>query len=72
MTEPQAAAPSARTEGDEPEDEGNVSLATEFVWFLRENKKWWLIPLVLAFLLLLVMLFLGTNPAIAPFIYPIL
>jgi len=41
----------------------------EFWDFLRENKKFWLIPLVLALLLLGGLLLLTANPAAAPFIY---
>lgn len=44
-------------------------LVAEFWDFLKENKKFWLIPLVLALLLLGGLLILGANPATAPFIY---
>lgn len=44
-------------------------LVAEFWDFLRENKKFWLIPLVLALLLLGGLLLLTANPAAAPFIY---
>ncbi|HHX28598.1 MAG TPA: hypothetical protein GX716_06245 [Firmicutes bacterium] len=54
---------------DIPEDEANVSLVREFLWFVRDNKKWWLVPMIVMFLLLAVVVVLGTNPAIAPFIY---
>ncbi|MEN6625566.1 MAG: DUF5989 family protein [Candidatus Sumerlaeia bacterium] len=37
---------------DDPED---VSLAVEFVWFLRENKKWWLIPMIVLIVVLSLM-----------------
>lgn len=38
--------------------------------FLMERKKWWLVPIILALLLLgLLMLFAETS-AIAPFVYP--
>jgi len=44
------------------------NLMKEFWSFLMENKKWWLIPIVLVILLLAVLVFLGGSPA-APFIY---
>ena len=46
--------------------EGN--LITEFVAFLRESKKWWLAPIVVAVLLLGALVLLGGTAA-APFIY---
>ena len=56
----------------DPDDEAPASLVREFVWFIGENKKWWLIPLVVMFLLLGLLIFLGTNPLTAPLIYPFL
>jgi hypothetical protein len=41
---------------------------TEFWVFLKENKKWWLLPILLAFLLMGVLLLAGGTGA-APFIY---
>ena len=41
----------------------------EFWYFLRYNKKWWLLPIILALLLLGVFAVLSTTPA-APFLYP--
>lgn len=40
----------------------------EFWIFLKENKKWWLLPILLAFLLMGVLLLAGGTGA-APFIY---
>lgn len=44
------------------------SLAGEFMRFLRENKKWWLTPILLSLLLLGALVVLGGSAA-APFIY---
>jgi len=41
---------------------------TEFWVFLKENKKWWLLPILLAFLLMGVLL-LASGTGAAPFIY---
>jgi hypothetical protein len=43
-------------------------LASELWRLLRENKKWWLTPIVLALLVLGVFAMLGSSAA-APFIY---
>ena len=48
---------------------GRTGLAAEFWDFLKHNKKWWLLPIVLAIVgigILIVM-----SPAAAPFIYPL-
>lgn len=46
----------------------NASLASEIWGFLRENKKWWLLPAVVAFAAIALLLLL-TSTAAAPFIY---
>ncbi len=52
--------------GTEPPE--SQSLWREFYLFLAENKKWWLIPIVVMVLLLGALLYFGSTPA-APFIY---
>lgn len=50
--------------------EKRSSLVAEFWCFLKHNKKWWLLPIVLVLLLLgLIVLLAGTSAA--PFIYTI-
>ena len=50
--------------------ERRPSLVAEFWSFLKHNKKWWLLPIVLVLLLLgLIVLMAGTSAA--PFIYTI-
>ena len=44
------------------------SLVAEFIYFLLHNKKWWLIPIVVVFLLFGLLVFLSGTGA-APFIY---
>ncbi len=46
-------------------------LAGELWAFLRERKKWWLLPIILVLALLGVLIILSGNSAIAPFIYTI-
>lgn len=53
------------TKQAEMDQRGFVS---EFVDYLKNNKKWWLTPIVLAILLLGLLVVLGGSSA-APFIY---
>jgi len=46
------------------------SIISEFWQFLKYNKKWWLLPIILVLLLMGVLVLLG-GTAIAPFIYPL-
>ncbi len=48
------------------EKQGN--LVSEFMGFLKQNKKFWLLPLILVMLLLAALLILSSTAA-APFIY---
>ncbi len=50
--------------------EKRASLAGEFIVFLKHNKKWWLLPIILI-LLGLGLLVLLSSSALAPFIYPL-
>jgi hypothetical protein len=49
--------------------EERLSLAVEFLLFLRDNKKWWLLP-ILAVIGLLGLLAALAGSGVAPFIYP--
>ena len=40
----------------------------EFIGFMRDNAKWWLAPFLIVFLILAVVVVLGSTGA-APFIY---
>lgn len=44
------------------------SLPAEFCAFLLHNKKWWLLPIVIAVLLMGLLVVLGGS-SVAPFIY---
>ena len=48
-----------------------LSLLNEFVLFLRENKKLWLLPIVIILLLVGALLVFAQGSALAPFIYTI-
>ena len=53
---------------EQAHQEQQVGIVKEFIAFLGENKKFWLIPLLLAFLAIGALLILGGTAA-APFIY---
>jgi len=48
-----------------------MSVIGEFWEFLRDRKKFWLLPLVVILLLLGVVIVLTANSALAPFIYTV-
>jgi drug/metabolite transporter superfamily protein YnfA len=50
---------------------GKLSLAGEVWAFLRQNKKLWLLPIVVVLLLLGALLIFAQSSALAPFIYTI-
>ena len=43
-------------------------IASEFLYFLKTSKKWWLMPFVVLFLLFGLLMLLSSTAA-APFIY---
>ncbi len=48
--------------------EARQGIVAEFWGFLKQNKKWWLVPILLAFVLVGVLLVVGGGAAM-PFIY---
>jgi len=71
---PQAEAPKtepAPTIGYAEDDAEDESLLNEFLLFLKEEKKWWLAPLVLVLLFISAIIVFAEGSAIAPFIYTI-
>lgn len=53
----------------EASEKKQVGLLAELWAFLRENKKWWLAPILVVLLLVGVLIVLG-GTALAPLIYP--
>jgi hypothetical protein len=47
------------------------SLAREFLAFIRQEKKWWMIPLVLILLLMGAFILFSSASPLAPFLYPL-
>ena len=50
---------------------GNASLWRELWLFLRERKKWWLMPILVVMVLVSALLVFAQGSALAPFIYTI-
>ncbi len=50
--------------------EDRISLVAEFWDFLKHNKKWWLLPILIAIFAIGLLVVLGSSGA-APFIYPL-
>lgn len=48
-----------------------LDLASEVWLFLRENKKLWLLPIIIVLLLMGALLVFAETSALAPFIYTI-
>ena len=46
----------------------NAGLVREVLYLLRQNRKWWLLPILATFLLFAVLMLLSSTAA-APFIY---
>jgi hypothetical protein len=60
--------PAQQTFQEMAQETKSPGLLGEFWQFLVHNKKWWLLPIVIAILLLGGLVFLSTTGA-APFIY---
>ena len=52
----------------EASEAGSGGLISEFIGFMKENAKWWLLPFLIVFGILGAALILGSTGA-APFIY---
>jgi drug/metabolite transporter superfamily protein YnfA len=50
---------------------GKLALAGEIWLFLRENKKYWLLPIIVVLVLMGALLIFAQSSALAPFIYTI-
>ena len=50
---------------------GKLSILGEFAAFLKENKKLWLMPIIIVLVLLGALLVFAQTSALAPFIYTV-
>ena len=48
-----------------------LSFIKEFLEFLRERKKYWLLPIILVLAIFGILIVLSQGSAVAPFIYTI-
>lgn len=64
MDEPEQEAEDFRSAAEQPQ----MSFLGEFWMFLRENKKWWLAPIVVGLSILALVAVLSAT-GLAPFIY---
>ena len=46
-----------------------MSVLKDYWNFLKERKKWWLLPIIIVLFLIGLLLVFGAGSAIAPFIY---
>ncbi|MCX5678766.1 MAG: DUF5989 family protein [Candidatus Omnitrophica bacterium] len=46
-----------------------IGILKEFWGFMKERKKWWLLPIVIMLVLLGLVIVLTEGSAVAPFIY---
>jgi hypothetical protein len=60
--------PDNKNDFEQEADEKPLTLVQEFAQFIVENKKWWLIPILLSFGLIGLLVVLSSTGA-APFIY---
>jgi hypothetical protein len=58
-----------RSKFERAADDRPPNLIVEFWGFLRHNKKWWLLPILLVLVILGAILFVATT-GVAPFLYP--
>ncbi len=66
--QPDSLSRSTKSDFEQLDDKRQLSIVQEFLVFLFENKKWWLIPILLVFALVGLLIMLGSTGA-APFIY---
>ncbi len=47
----------------------NQGILSDLWHFMKENKKWWLLPIVIALLLVSALIIFGQSSAVSPFVY---
>ena len=47
------------------------SLVKEFYLFIKQEKKWWLVPLITVLLIVGAVLVFASSSPLAPFLYPL-
>ncbi len=67
---PKTTSQNKRKEFTELSKQKRTGLLRELWFFLRHNKKWWLLPIFFILIVLSVLILLS-GTAIAPFLYPL-
>ena len=49
----------------------NQSLIKEFFLFIKHEKKWWMIPLIMVLLVVGFLIVFASSSPLAPFLYPL-
>ena len=62
-------APSTSEQFAKMAEERQPGFFSEFCVFLKQNKKWWLTPILIVLFLLIALVIISQTP-LAPFIYP--
>lgn len=70
MSEPEAPPKSSQPSFADQADASSPGLVSELFEFLRESRKWWLLPILIV-LALVGVLVVASSSAIAPLIYPL-
>jgi hypothetical protein len=50
-------------------EQGRGGILSDLWGFMKQNKKWWLLPLLLTLLIFGLLIFLSSSTGLAPFIY---
>ena len=50
-------------------EQGRHGFLRELWGFMKQNKKWWLLPLLLTLVIFGLLIFLSSSTGLAPFIY---
>jgi hypothetical protein len=51
---------------------GKHSLIGDFFAFIKHEKKWWLIPLIIVLLAIGALVLFASSSPLAPFLYPLI
>ncbi len=57
-----------KTKFEQVSEEDRISIFSEFLYFLRENKKWWMLPILLVIAAVGLLVAVSASGAL-PFIY---
>lgn len=66
---PEPPPPSSAAQFAKMAEERQPGFVSEFCTFLRQNKKWWLTPILIILFLMIGLVIISQTP-LAPFIYP--